>query len=126
MRELVVRLGATQVRNGRLHRRNGVLEIRRLSSPLPLAERLNEATGKSGKRLPVLVEVKLSSEETKAGLEPDSDEARELLERLAELENLQMRGLMTRYGPCQRAHRGGRIPARLTAQRLFTGSPFSP
>ena len=37
MRELVVRLGATQVRNGRLHRRNGVLEIRRLSSPLPLA-----------------------------------------------------------------------------------------
>ena len=62
---------------------------------LRLAERLNEAAGKSGKRLPVLVEVKLSSEETKAGLEPDSTEAGELLERLAELENLQMRGLMT-------------------------------
>jgi len=62
---------------------------------LRLAERLNEAAGKSGKRLPVLVEVKLSSEETKAGLEPDSSEAGELLERLADLENLQMRGLMT-------------------------------
>jgi pyridoxal phosphate enzyme (YggS family) len=62
---------------------------------LRLAERLNEAAGKSGKRLPVLVEVKLSSEETKAGLEPDSSEAGELLERLADFENLQMRGLMT-------------------------------
>ena len=62
---------------------------------LRLAERLNEAAGKRGKRLPVLVEVKLSSEETKAGLEPDSSEAGELLERLADLENLQMRGLMT-------------------------------
>ena len=62
---------------------------------LRLAERLNEAAGKRGKRLPVLVEVKLSSEETKAGLEPVSSEAGELLERLADLENLQMRGLMT-------------------------------
>jgi pyridoxal phosphate enzyme (YggS family) len=62
---------------------------------LRLAERLNEAAGKLGKRLPVLVEVKLSSEETKAGLEPGSSEAGELLERLADLENLQMRGLMT-------------------------------
>ena len=43
---------------------------------LRLAERLNEAAGKLGKRLPVLIEVKLSSEETKAGLEPASPEAR--------------------------------------------------
>ncbi len=62
---------------------------------LRLAERLNEATGKRCKRLPVLLEVKLSSEETKAGLDPDSSEAGALLERLADLENLQMRGLMT-------------------------------
>jgi hypothetical protein len=45
--------------------------------------------------LPVLIEVKLSTEETKAGLEPDSAEAAQLLERLPDLENLQMRGLMT-------------------------------
>jgi hypothetical protein len=62
---------------------------------LRLAERLNEAASKLGKRLPVLVEVKLSAEETKAGLEPESAEAGQLLERLPELEYLQTRGLMT-------------------------------
>jgi hypothetical protein len=60
-----------------------------------LAERLNEAAGKLGKQLPVLLEVKLSPEETKAGLDPDSAEAAQLLERLPDLENLQPRGLMT-------------------------------
>ena len=62
---------------------------------LRLAERLNEAAGKLGKRLPVLLEVKLSPEETKAGLEPESAGAAELLERLPDLEHLEMRGLMT-------------------------------
>jgi PLP dependent protein len=62
---------------------------------LRLAERLNEAAGKLNKRLPVLLEVKLSSEESKAGLAPDSAEAAQLLERLPDLENLQTRGLMT-------------------------------
>lgn len=60
-----------------------------------LAERLNEAAGRLGKRIPVLVEVKLSSEDTKAGLEPESDEAAALLERLHDLEHLHVRGLMT-------------------------------
>ncbi len=62
---------------------------------LRLAERLNEAAGRLGKRLPVLIEVKLSPEETKAGLEPESAEAAALLERLPELEHLDARGLMT-------------------------------
>lgn len=62
---------------------------------LKLAERLNEAAGRLGKKLPVLIEVKLSPEETKAGLEPESSAAVELLERLPELENLHARGLMT-------------------------------
>ena len=62
---------------------------------LRLAERLNEAAGKLGKRLPVLIEVKLSAAETKAGLEPESAEAGQLLERLPELEHLETRGLMT-------------------------------
>jgi PLP dependent protein len=60
-----------------------------------LAERLNEAAGKLGKRLPVLIEVKLSPEETKAGLEPGSSAAVQLLERLPDLENLETQGLMT-------------------------------
>ena len=62
---------------------------------LKLAERLNESAGKLGKRLPVLIEVKLSPEATKAGLEPGSEEAARLLERLPELEQLEMQGLMT-------------------------------
>jgi pyridoxal phosphate enzyme (YggS family) len=62
---------------------------------LRLAERLNEAAGKLGKRLPILVEVKLSPEESKAGLAPESTEAALLLERLPNLAHLEMRGLMT-------------------------------
>jgi pyridoxal phosphate enzyme (YggS family) len=62
---------------------------------LKLAERLNEAAAKLGKRLPILIEVKLSPEETKAGLDPRSGEAAQLLERLPDLLNLHPQGLMT-------------------------------
>lgn len=62
---------------------------------LKLAERLNEAAAKLGRRLPILLEIKLSHEETKAGLEPDSADLRELLEKLPSLPNLEAQGLMT-------------------------------
>lgn len=62
---------------------------------LRLAERLSEAAGKLGKRLPVLIEVKLSAEETKSGVIPESADAAQLLERLPDLSHLEMRGLMT-------------------------------
>jgi pyridoxal phosphate enzyme (YggS family) len=62
---------------------------------LRLAERLNEAAAKLGKRMPVLIEVKLSAEETKAGLDPASAETAALLERLPDLAHLEARGLMT-------------------------------
>jgi hypothetical protein len=62
---------------------------------LRLAERLNEAAASLKKRLPVLLEIKLSHEETKAGLTPDSAELAELLERLPSLANLDAQGLMT-------------------------------
>jgi pyridoxal phosphate enzyme (YggS family) len=62
---------------------------------LRIAERLNDTAGKLGKRLPVLIEVKLSAEETKEGIKPESDEAAQLLERLPDLVHIQMRGLMT-------------------------------
>ena len=62
---------------------------------LRLAQRLNDAAGKLGKRLPILIEVKLSPEETKEGLEPESAEAGQLLEALPDLEHLETRGLMT-------------------------------
>jgi PLP dependent protein len=62
---------------------------------LRLAERLDDVAAKMGKRLPILIEVKISNEETKSGIEPESDEAARLLERLPELQHLEMRGLMT-------------------------------
>jgi PLP dependent protein len=62
---------------------------------LRLAQRLDEASGATGKRLPVLIEIKLSPEASKHGLAPDADELHQLLERLPDLRNLTFRGLMT-------------------------------
>jgi hypothetical protein len=62
---------------------------------LRLAHRLNDAAGKLNRKIPVLLEVKLSPEETKEGLEPESAEAAHLLEALPDLLSLQCRGLMT-------------------------------
>ena len=60
-----------------------------------LAERLHVAAAGLGKQLEVLIEVKLSHEEAKAGLAPQSEELRLLLERLPDLSALKLRGLMT-------------------------------
>jgi PLP dependent protein len=62
---------------------------------LRLAERLNEAAGRLGKRLPVLLEVKLSPEDTKSGVEPESADAAQMLECLPGLDHLDVQGLMT-------------------------------
>jgi len=62
---------------------------------LKLAEKLNEAAASLNKRLPVLLEIKLSHEDSKTGLAPDSPELTELLDRLPSLTNLEAQGLMT-------------------------------
>ncbi len=62
---------------------------------LRLAQRLNDAAQRLGKTLPVLLEIKLSHEEAKTGLEPDSTELAQLLEQLPGLASLKPRGLMT-------------------------------
>jgi hypothetical protein len=62
---------------------------------LRLAERLNDAAGKLGHRLPVMIEIKLSDEPAKTGLDPAGREIQELLARLPSLPNLSARGLMT-------------------------------
>ena len=62
---------------------------------LRLAERLDHAAGDLGKQLPILLEIKLSSEATKTGFDPASPELRTCLERLPDLRNLTLRGLMT-------------------------------
>src|SRR5579875_3345883 len=63
-----------------------------LDSPRTAA-RLNEAAAKLNKRLPVLIEVKLSPEETKHGVAPE--DLPSLLDGLAPLDHLEPRGLMT-------------------------------
>jgi PLP dependent protein len=62
---------------------------------LRLAERLEAAAAACNRTLPVLIEVKLSEEESKSGAAPESSELAQLLERLPELTHLQPRGLMT-------------------------------
>lgn len=62
---------------------------------LKLAQRLNDAAARLGRRLPVLLEMKLSEEAAKTGLQPDSTELADLLERLPDLSHLQVQGLMT-------------------------------
>ncbi len=63
---------------------------------LRLAERLYEAAKRLGRSLPVLIEIKLSPEETKEGLLPESRELALLLQRRPDrAEHLPLRGLMT-------------------------------
>jgi pyridoxal phosphate enzyme (YggS family) len=62
---------------------------------LRLAQRLNEAAVKLGRKLPVLLEIKLSDEPARAGLAPEGAELSTLLEQLPDLPHLAMRGLMT-------------------------------
>jgi pyridoxal phosphate enzyme (YggS family) len=62
---------------------------------LRLAERLDAAAAALDRTLPVLIEIKLSDEEAKSGLAPQSAELEQLLERLPSLTHLNARGLMT-------------------------------
>jgi hypothetical protein len=60
---------------------------------LKIAQRLNSAASALGKELPVLVEVKLSHEESKHGLAPEELSA--LLDAVAEMKSIKAIGLMT-------------------------------
>jgi PLP dependent protein len=62
---------------------------------LSLAERLDQAAARLGRRLAVMIEIKLSHEPSKAGIPPDSAELPLLLEHLPGLTGLELRGLMT-------------------------------
>ena len=60
---------------------------------IKIAQRLNSAAAALGKKLPILVEVKLSHEESKHGLAPA--ELPGLLAAMDELESIEAVGLMT-------------------------------
>jgi PLP dependent protein len=59
---------------------------------VPLAQKLDSLAREQGKRLPVLIEIRLSGESTKSGVEPTALPA--LAEATAALPNLELRGLM--------------------------------
>jgi hypothetical protein len=62
---------------------------------LRLFERLDEAAGKLGRELPVLLEIKLSDEAAKTGFDAESAELQQTLERAAGAQHVAVRGLMT-------------------------------
>ncbi len=62
---------------------------------LRLAEKLNQAAQQAGKVLSVLIEIKVGTEESKAGIPLGSPELEDILETASRLEHLQIRGLMT-------------------------------
>ncbi len=62
---------------------------------LRLAEKLNEAAQKHGKKIPVLIEVNVGGEEAKSGAAPGSRDWEDLLAAAPRFSALEFRGLMT-------------------------------
>lgn len=60
-----------------------------------LAERLNAAAAKAGKKLAVLIEVNVGGEQAKSGISAEVDQISSLLDAIRGMENLQVRGFMT-------------------------------
>jgi PLP dependent protein len=61
---------------------------------LHLAEKLNAAAEKLGRRLPVLIEINVGGEAAKSGLAPQSQELEAVLAAAPRLAHLEVRGLM--------------------------------
>ena len=62
---------------------------------LRLAEKLDQAAGQMNKILPVLIEIKVGTEETKSGIPAGSRELEGLLQAMGGFHHLAVRGLMT-------------------------------
>jgi pyridoxal phosphate enzyme (YggS family) len=62
---------------------------------LRLAQRLNSSAEQLGKKLAVLLEINVGGEAAKSGVDPDSQELEEILQAASQLEQLEIRGLMT-------------------------------
>jgi pyridoxal phosphate enzyme (YggS family) len=62
---------------------------------LKLAEKLNTAADKLGKKLAVLIEVNVGGETAKSGIAMDSPEIKEILRAAPQLQSLSFQGLMT-------------------------------
>ena len=62
---------------------------------LRLADKLNTTASQFGKKLSILIEINIGSEQAKSGVAPDSPELGSLLGIAPELSSLEFRGLMT-------------------------------
>jgi pyridoxal phosphate enzyme (YggS family) len=62
---------------------------------LRLAQRLNSSAEQLGKKLAVLIEINVGGETAKSGLTPESPELEQILQAAPQLEQLEIRGLMT-------------------------------
>jgi pyridoxal phosphate enzyme (YggS family) len=62
---------------------------------LHLAQKLNDTARQMGKVLPVLIEIKVSDEESKSGIPVGSPEMENLLAGAAKLDHIRVRGVMT-------------------------------
>ena len=62
---------------------------------LKMAEKLNTAADKLGKKLAVLIEVNVGGETAKSGIAMDSPEIKEILRAAPQLQSLSFQGLMT-------------------------------
>lgn len=60
---------------------------------LRLAEEINRRAGQHGMIMDILAEINIGGEESKSGISPQT--ARDFCERISELENVRLRGLMT-------------------------------
>jgi pyridoxal phosphate enzyme (YggS family) len=83
---------------------------------LHLAQKLNDAARQMGKVLPVLIEIKVSDEASKAGIPVGSPELENLLSGAAALDHIQVRGLMT-VPPFTEDPEGARVFFRLLRDR---------
>lgn len=84
-----------------------------------LAETLDRQAAEAGLRVPALIQINQGGEETKAGVAPD--QARSLLESMAQLEALEVRGLMTLPPPGEGRRYFAELRALRDALRSDTG-----
>jgi len=71
----------------------GLFEMIHSVDSLPLAQEINLAAGKQGKKARILVEINVSGETTKSGIDPEG--AGSLIQELILLPHLSVEGLMT-------------------------------
>lgn len=88
---------------------------------LALAQALNRHAAELGKHLAILLEVNLGGETSKSGM--NGDEVQALLEPLAQLQHLSLRGLMTIPPADPQAARRAFRQLRELRERLSAGAP---